>query len=246
MRKNGENWVWDNKGDSFNVKMKVKLRSTGSKFQGAKVFLPRAGMNVWQMASGYKTRELEELVTVSIGKTILTAYQNDAANLCSVFGGAKKSVRDLDAKAILSASTGTDLESQKGTFPIKVVCLPVEGPSRTPVELKVTELKLYTIPQRPRCGQPVQLITEIHTNKPGKVEFQLFRRDGEKQNASLVTEKVKGGYAKRWAKKYTYDQSIKREYLVVVKGHEFSSEWVPVEVKCGANADHKRPGALAN
>jgi hypothetical protein len=119
----------------------------------------------------------------------------------------------------------------------------------TPAEmpLKVTELKLYTVPANPKCGEPVNLITEIHTNKPGKVEFQLFRRDGEKQEASLVTEKVSGGYAKRWAKKYKYDQSIRREYLVVVRGHEFSSQWVPVDVKCGAQTDNAgRPADLTN
>jgi hypothetical protein len=111
----------------------------------------------------------------------------------------------------------------------------------------VTQLKLYTVPAEPKCGQPVSLITEIHTNKPGKVEFQLFRRDGEKQEASLVTEKISGGYAKRWSKRYTYNQSIRREYLVVVRGHEFSSQWVPVDVRCGAQADNAdRPADLAN
>jgi len=245
MRHDGEKWVWDNKGENFNIKVKVSIESRGNKFSGASIHVHNANMNLWQMPSGYKTRDFETLDTVVVGKPMLTKFQGDAANLCSVFGGEKKSVRDLDAAAVLSVNYNTDLVTKNGILPLKVVCMPVE-PRRVPVALEVTQLKLYTIPARPRCGQPVKLITEIRTNKPGKVEFQLTRRDGEKQMASLTTDRVEGGYAARWAKTYKYEQSIRREYMVIVKGQPVSSDWVAVDVKCGAKEDHKRPGDLLN
>jgi hypothetical protein len=246
MRHDGEKWIWNNKADNFNMKVKVKIRTVGNKFDEGKIYLPAARMFLWQMPAGLQSRNFETLDTITVGKSVLTAFQGDAANLCSVFGGEKKSIRDLEVNAVLSAYHSGDVYERKGSFPVQVVCMPME-PHRTPVELKVTQLKLYTVPAEPKCGQPVSLITEIHTNKPGKVEFQLFRRDGEKQEASLVTEKISGGYAKRWSKRYTYNQSIRREYLVVVRGHEFSSQWVPVDVRCGAQADNAdRPADLAN
>ncbi len=245
MRHDGSKWVWANKGDGYNIKVKVKIDSSVYKVHGGMIHVPQANMNLWAMPQGYKTKDYEKVETVHVGKPMLTSFQGDAANLCSVFGGEKKSVRDLDATAILSVMHSSDTHSTKGILPIKVVCLPKE-PHRVPVDLTATALKVYTLPANPRCGEPVHLVTEIHTNKPGKVDFTLFRKDGEKQDASLTTGKVANGYAKRWSKKYVYDQSIKREYKVMVKGSELASEWVPVEVKCGANADFERPQGLTN
>jgi len=245
MRYDGDKWVWANKDDSFNIKVKVKIRTIGNKFDEGTILVPKANMALWQMPAGLQTREYETLDTVNVGKAMLTNFQGDAANLCSVFGGEKKSVRDLEATAVLSAYHSAEIHTKNGILPLKVVCQPKE-PHRAPVDLKVTQLKVYTLPAAPKCGQPVHLVTEIHTNKPGKVDFQLFRKDGEKQAASLTTEKVANGYAKRWSKKYVYNQSIKREYLVTVTGHAFSSEWVAVDVKCGAKVDIKRPLKLTN
>jgi hypothetical protein len=245
MRHDGSKWIWANKGDAYNIKVKIKIDSSVYKIRGGRIHVPQANMDLWAMPAGYETKDYEKVETVNVGKAMLSPFQGDAANLCSVFGGEKKSVRDLDATAILSVIYINETHSKKGILPIKVVCLPKE-PHRAPVDLTVTELKVYTLPANPRCGQPVNLVTEIHSNKPGKVNFTLFRKDGEKQDASLVTEKVAGGYAKRWSKKYVYNQSIKREYKVMVKGSELSSDWVAVDVRCGAGADNKQPAQLAN
>jgi hypothetical protein len=245
MRYDGDKWVWANKGDGYNIKVKIKIDSSIYKVRGGVIDVPRANMALWAMPAGLETKDYEKLETVNVGKAMLSPFQGDAANLCSVFGGEKKSVRDLDATAVLSVIEIAETRSTKGVLPIKVVCLPKE-PHRAPVDLTVTELKVYTLPANPLCGQPVHLVTEIHSNKPGNVNFTLFRKDGEKQDASLTTEKVADGYARRWSKNYVYNQSIKREYKVMVKGSELTSDWVAVEVKCGANADIKRPLKLTN
>jgi hypothetical protein len=244
MEYDGSKWKWANKGDSYNIKVKIKIRTVGNKFDDGKIAITGTNMLVWKMAEGYATRNLEKLETVNVGKSILTAFQGQAANLCSVFGGEKKAVRDLNAEAVLSAYHSGDWYEKKGTLPLKVVCMPKQ-PHRAPVALQVTDLKVYTVPAKPRCSQPVMLITEIHTNKPGKVDFQLVRKDGKKQNASVTTQKAGKGYVKRWAKTYKYSQTIRRDYMVIVKGHKFSSNWVPVAVNCGVGAG-KRPLRLTN
>ena len=113
----------------------------------------------------------------------------------------------MNIDAVLSAYHSANVHGYKGKLPIKVVCQ-AKQPKRAKIDLKVSKLKLYTIPARPKCGQPVRLVTEIHTNKPGKVNFMLFRHDGAKQAASLKTG---NGYAKRWAKTYTFNKTTKRK-----------------------------------
>ena len=245
MRFDGSKWVWANKGDGYNIKVKIKIDSSVYKVSGGMIHVPQANMPLWAMPAGYKTKDYEKIETVYVGKPMLTSFQGDAANLCSVFGGEKKSVRDLEATAILSVLHSAETHSTKGILPIKVVCLPKEA-APAPAKLTATALKVYTLPANPKCGQPVHLVTEIHSDMAGKVNFTLFRKDGEKQDASLTTEKVGNGYVKRWSKKYVYDQSIKREYKVMVKGSQLQSEWVAVDVKCGANADLDRPQGLTN
>ncbi len=98
--------------------------------------------------------------------------------------------------------------------------------------LQISEVKIFTLPANPVCGKPVRLVTEIFTNEPGTVEFTLHRRIGRKQKASLTTDRVGDGYAKRWHKHFVYTHSITREYMVVVKGHDYETSWIPVDVSC--------------
>ena len=110
--------------------------------------------------------------------------------------------------------------------------------------LGVSEVRLYTLPAQPICGKPVRLIAEIHTTKPGKVNFVLHRREGRSQNASLTTQKDEDGYAERWSREYVYKYSVRREYRIVVKDEKFSTNWVPVEVTCSASGQHKGIASL--
>lgn len=242
----GGKWTWANKGENFNIQVKIKLRAIANKFRGGMIAVPDTGMQIWQMASGYATNNLETLVPMTIHKAYLAPLQGRAAMLCDVFGGEKKAVRDMPLPAVLSVSQGGDVSRKNGTFPVKVVCMAKPEPQRAPVDFKVSDVKLYTVPARPMCGRPVNLVAEFHANKAGKVDFQLHRRDGNMQQASVNIGKTGKGYAKRWSKTYNFSKSSSHEYMVVVKGHPFSVGWVPVTVSCSAKTDQDRPSDMAN
>lgn len=111
-------------------------------------------------------------------------------------------------------------------------------------EIAVSKIDLYTQPTEPVCGEPVEIVAEIHTTKPGKVEFTLHRREGRTQSASLTTHETADGYVERWSKEYVYRNSVKREYMVAVKGQKFSTSWVPVDVKCTVLGEQKGLSSL--
>jgi hypothetical protein len=244
MKYEGGKWVWANKSQNFNIQVKVKLRAIANKFTSGKIALPEIGMNLWSMPSNYATNNFETLDTVTIGKTYLTPLQGKAAALCSVFGGETKTIRDMTVAAVLSVSQSADVHRKNGSMPVKVVCQPKKEPQRVPSSFKVSDVKLYTLPAKPQCGKPVNLVAEFHANMPGKVDFQLFRRDGNKQAASVNIDKAGKGYAKRWSKTYNFSKSSHHEYMVIVKGHPFSVGWVPVEVNCGVKADQDQVETL--
>lgn len=171
MKHDGSKWLWANKAQNFNIQVKVKLRATANKFTNGAIFVPDTGMELWRMASNYATNNLETLDTVTVGKQYLTPLQGKAAALCSVFGGEAKTIRDMPLAAELSVSQSTDVYRTKGTMPVKVVCQPKKEPQRVPTAFKVSDVKLYTIPARPRCGKPVNLVAEFHENKAGTVDF---------------------------------------------------------------------------
>jgi hypothetical protein len=246
MKYQGGNWKWVNSGDSFNTRIKIYFKARG-KVNFAHIHLVDTGASLWALPANYKTSKYEELRTVSIGKTILTPFQSKAAALCDVFGGQNKAVRDMSLSAQMQVSQSGDVVRKNGPLPVKVVCQPKPGdPARTPVDLKVSQLKLYTIPARPVCGEPVVLITEIWTNKPGKVDFFLTRSDGKKQAASVTTGKVANGYVQRWSKTYTHKKSVDLKYQVVLANQSMTSNWADMKLKCGAGADIAKPGDLAN
>jgi hypothetical protein len=255
MTHDGSAYIWTSQNDNFNIRTKVKIKAVGSRFEYAGIQVERNGAGLWSMPK-HKTFGYEQLEHTTIGKAFLSPFKNDARALCDVFGGAKKTVRDMEIGLRMWAESTNGGPSVKGILPVRVVCSPKKEPasasadatppSRKPVELKVTELKLYTSPAKPVCGKPVRLIAEFHTNKAGTVEFTLHRKDGEKQAASIAVDKTPGGYAKRWSKEYLYDTSITREYKIAVNGQKVSTDWVPVAVNCDAAKKLKRPGALFN
>jgi hypothetical protein len=244
MKHDGSKWAWANKAQNFNIQVKVKLVGAVFPFSNGTIKLPDTGMELWKMPINYATKNLETLDSVTVGKQYLTPLQGKAAALCSVFGNDTKVIRDMPIAAELSVFQGSDVYRKKGTMPIKVVCQPKKEPQRVPSSFKVSDVKLYTIPAKPKCGKPVNLVAEFHANMPGKVDFQLFRRDGNKQAASVNIDKAGKGYAKRWSKTYNFSKSSHHEYMVIVKGHPFSVGWVPVEVNCGVKADQVQMDTL--
>ncbi len=110
--------------------------------------------------------------------------------------------------------------------------------------IQVSEVKLFTLPQNPVCGEPVQIIAEIHTNKPGAVEFMLHRKEGRNQRASLTTRKTEHGYVERWQRQYVYKYSVRREYRIVINGSNLSTNWMPVSVSCEHAGTYKGLASL--
>jgi hypothetical protein len=245
MTHDGKTYNWTSQDKNFNVRTKVLVKSIGNRFSNAGIIVTRTNASLWKMPS-HKTFKYEKLETTAIGKAFLSPFKNDARALCDVFGGDKKNIRDMEIGLRMWAESVNGGPSVKGIMPVRVVCMPRKQPDRMPVAFKVTDVKLYTIPAKPACGKPIRLVTEIRSNKSGKVDFTLHRRDGEKQQVSITTEQTAKGYAKRWSKEYVYNNSIRREYLVVVNGHPLSTDWVPVDVKCGVGTDAEMPGDLAN
>ncbi|MEZ5811135.1 MAG: hypothetical protein R3D45_06925 [Rhizobiaceae bacterium] len=98
---------------------------------------------------------------------------------------------------------------------------------------QVSEVRLYTMPAKPACGETVRLVTEIRTTGPGKIDFTLMRRVGRNEKASLTTDKAGDVYMKSWSKEFVYRHSVTREYKVVLDGHQIATDWIAVNVKCG-------------
>lgn len=240
MKYSSGKWRWANESDNFKPRLKVYFKAN-AKSHG-RVLLDGIGV-IWDMPAQYFTKKHEELVTLNFGKTVLSKYKNKAAALCDVFGGANKVVRDMNIETTFDVYRQKTVEHKykKGTFPMKVVCrAKPDGPTRNPQtsenqvkkDLKLTKLKLYTIPNNPKCGKSVKLVGEFHTNTPGKVEFMLVRGDGAKQNASVATTKGGSGYVKRWAKTYKFNKSTQRKYMIIAKGHKASTNWVHMKIWC--------------
>lgn len=248
MEHDGSKYKWANKGDVFDIKMRMTARGKGSRLDGGTIKVKHNGLRtIWGWPAGYKAWKIDQVVSAALGRVELGLFEDKAVQVCNQHGGTKKVVRNLTIPLVFEANlvsfTGKSIDS---SFSARIVCMPKQGPSRTPTsseqtrapDLKVKKVKLYTIPSKPQCGKPVRLVTEIWTNRAGKVNFQLYRKDGHKQDASLKTGKVNGGFAARWAKTYTFKKSVDRSYMVVVKGHKFSTSWVPVKLSCGVGADH--------
>lgn len=107
---------------------------------------------------------------------------------------------------------------------------PAEARDKSP---KVSEVRLYTMPAEPACGETVRIVTEIRTTGPGTVDFTLMRRVGRNEKVSLTTDKAGDTFFNSWSKEYVYRHSVTREYKVVLKGHEVATDWVAVDVRCG-------------
>ncbi|MEX0343691.1 MAG: hypothetical protein AB3N20_02135 [Rhizobiaceae bacterium] len=134
------------------------------------------------------------------------------------------------ALAMAMAATTNGAEAKKKTS------------NSSPVE--VSEVKLFTQPHNPVCGEPVQIIAEIHTKKPGAVEFMLHRKEGRSQRASLTTQKTEHGYVERWQRQYVYKYSVRREYRIVINGGKLSTNWMPVSVRCNYTGTYKGLASL--
>lgn len=236
-------WNWVNSGKTFMPHVKLYFKST-TKVDKARLYIDKGKFGLWSLPVGYKTKKYEKLLTVSIGKTVLSKQLGLAKSVCKSSGGPKKVVKDLAMNTTFYATdeigSGGSLDTMASRKPLlmKVVCYSktpngnTETSSHSSFKFKVTKTRLYTVPARPVCGKPVKLVAEFHANRPGKVIFTLFRGDGKKQNASVTVGKAGKGFAKRWAKTYKFDKTTNRKYMVIVNGHKQSTNWVPLKIRC--------------
>lgn len=235
------NWQWTNKGKTFKPRMKLYSKHNNKHATGSYVALE--GKNIWIVEK--LPKKYEKLVSLNIGKSILQKKEAAARGACKNYGGSKKVVKDMGlvGKFTIHAGQQNGGASKSAVLTTKVVChaktqtsgaqsAGANAGGHSTFALKLKKLKLYTIPAKPACGKPVKLVAEFHTNRPGKVDFMLYRGDGEKQKASVTTSKGGTGSSKRWAKTYTFKQNTNRKYMVTALGHKASTQWVPMTVTC--------------
>ena len=244
MRNNGNSWLWDNKNDFFQIAAKIKLHAVGNRITGAGLFIDK--QKIWGTpTNGKRFWKLEKLVNISLNKNHMAHLVPSAVNLCQKHGSGKKVVKAMPSVSKLAVNYETGAPQKVIPLPVRVICL-AKPSSPAPATLKVTNVKLYFVPKKPACGEPVTLYTLIKTNIPGKVDFQLYRRGGGKQNASVTTQKAGSVYAKHWSKQYTFKQNTRREYKILINGQKISTRWIPIKVQCGASTGVKKPKKSAN
>ncbi|MCR9139828.1 MAG: hypothetical protein NXI27_27800 [Alphaproteobacteria bacterium] len=244
MKFSGGKWKWINKGKVFKPRVKLYFKST-TKVDFAKLYTKKGGIALWSSAAGYKTKKFEKLVKVSVGAVALSPQLGKARSVCKSSGGAKKVVKDIAVNTIFVATDNKTVthHAKASTKPMlmKVVCqskLPngnTNSAGTSKFKFAVANVSLHTVPANPVCGKPVKLVANFQATGPGKVNFMLFRGDGAKQNASVMISKNGNGYMKHWAKSYKFSKTTKRKYMIVVKGHKVSTNWVPLKVQCKAN-----------
>lgn len=240
MKYTGGKWTWINQNKSFQVQVKLKAKSSGARLRYGYLWVARVNgsskTNIWEWPLNYKTYNYEKLVSRTIGKSILSKNVGSAAALCGTFGGNKKVVRDMYLPAAFQVhDTYQNSKAGFNKLNVKVVCHAKPQPTRKPpAAFSVSSLKLYTIPAKPACGKPVTLIAKVEANKPGKVGFTLYRKDGLHQKTSMNVHKQGSGYKGAWSKKYIHTKSVNLQYLVALHGHKKSTQWVPIKVNCGA------------
>ncbi|MCP4073869.1 MAG: hypothetical protein GY742_19415 [Hyphomicrobiales bacterium] len=188
-------------------------------------------------------------VNLPLTKNKLAVMEKLGAELCATHNGSKAKLINTTIPIQMTVEyrkKGNNIRVHRDAdMPAIIVCNSKSAADTSSFKVKMTSLKLYTIPAKPRCGKQVKLITELWTNLPGKIKLRLTRGDGGTQNVSLTTAKVSGGFSKRWAKTYTFNKSVNRKYKISANGSPFSTPWVPLKISCGANTS-KQPGALKN
>ncbi len=235
------NWKWINKGKTFKPRMKLYSKHNNKHATGSHVALE--GKYVWIVEKHPK--KYEKLVSLNVGKAVLQKKEAAARSACINHGGSKKVVKDMGlvGKFTIHAGQQNGGASNTAVLKTKIVChaktqtsgaqsAGASSGGHPTFALKLKKLKLYTIPAKPTSGKPVKLVAEFHTNRPGKVDFMLYRGDGEKQKASVTTSKGSKGSVKRWAKTYNFSKNTNRKYMVTAIGHKASTQWVPMKVTC--------------
>lgn len=236
---------WD--GKTITTTFRLRARSSSKRWLPSLDLVTQSVHGTAKMLgtvpSDRKVIDLTDSITFK--KSFLAVYSPNFADYCQRNASSKKLVKDgLTAPFQVSLATDkSHVFRDNVQMPLRVVCNPLPNPGRAPTALKVTKLKLYTIPAKPKCNANVKMVAEIHTNKPGKVEFRYYRGDGEHATGSVITAKGGTGYSKRWSRTYKFGTNTNRKYMVSLIGHKKSTNWVPLKVNCGAVAEDK-PGKL--
>ena len=226
-------WKWVNKGKAFRPRMKVYSKHNNIKESNTGATFTLEGTLIGKVRP--LPKKYEKLVTLDIGSNILKKKEAHAISACKTYGGSKKVVKDMGLIGSFKISTNHQVGggSASAVMKTKVVChAKSSSGGNTSSGPKLTQLTLYTIPKKPVCGHPVQLVAEFHSTGKGKVDFQLRRYDGAKQNATVVTTKVGNRYFSRWVKNYTFNQTTDRMYRIKTLSQTGQTPWVPVKVSC--------------
>lgn len=228
-------WTWLSK--SAKVPVKVKIDGHPEYF---KIYaFDHKGHNKQTVYSKeVPGKNFEKVVNATFPASYFKKNISAAKNLCGVFGGKNKVVRDMPVKTLLQAFDNHKKKNsgyKYGKVNVKVVCHPKKLPNSAGTgafALKIKDLKLSTVPAKPKCGQPFKLVTNLKTNIPAKVSLKLLRNNGMSQNFTIQPKKSNGGHSGIWFKNYNLKKTEKRSYKVIVNGKAIQTPWHTIDVKC--------------
>ncbi len=239
--KNGK-YVWD--GKSTTTGFRLKARGTALIGWQSELTLTAQGIHGTPEIIGKipdDKKYIDHSDSITFPNRFLAAYAPNFVDFCERNGTTKKVVKDGFVAMFRAQMVDKKLKRFNDTvkMPMRVVCMPKPKSTNTNLVLGVKKLKLYTVPAKPKCGELVRMVAEIHTNLPGKVDFKYYRDNGDHRDGSVTTTKGGSGYVKRWSTKYRFNETINRKYKVVLMGHKEATPWVPLKVNCGAKSGQK-------
>jgi len=112
--------------------------------------------------------------------------------------------------------------------------------TKTPPRVKDADLAIVTLDKIPgkHCPRVALLVARFEIDRNGEVEFILRRNDGEADR--LVTEETHqlpdGRWRAEYTRKYEFNHSVERKYMIEVVGQAKASAWMPMQIRCGDTA----------
>ncbi|MEM7069989.1 MAG: hypothetical protein AAF478_14010 [Pseudomonadota bacterium] len=241
--KNGD-WQWVNKNKMFHPRIKLYAKHNNVYDTGARILME--GKEIWRKQKIGKKFEL--LLPLNITKITLQHKESAARGACKAYGStSKKVIKDMGftAKFQVTTSQKNGYGTKNAIMTAKVVCHKKTTTSGTQSANSggavLAAVKMYTVPAKPKCGQPVSMVAQFHTVTPGKIKFLYHRSDGKKQNATVVSNKH-GQHMVQWMKTYTFNESVNRKYAILVKDQNKSTQWIPLKVNCYASGSSSKSG----
>lgn len=120
-------WNWINSSKTFMPRVELHFTSTTT-VDDARLYVDEGAFALWTRPVGKQTKTYEKIITVSIGKTVLSRQLKRARSVCESFGGPEKTVRDLAVDTTFTATgmdrngAGDDTLASYQPLVMKVVC----------------------------------------------------------------------------------------------------------------------------